>query len=430
MSDKKPKYIEGIGWRYETEHSQKRRRKKHRYNDVATYLVTIVVEGRKPVFGSIGSTPAIVLSPLGVKVLNQEIPKIHAIYPMVEVWKPICIMPDHIHLIIRINSPLPPKKHLGTIVGAFKGGVTRAWHEMGNDRLTPDTQGHTLATDTQGHTLATETRGHTLATETRGHTLAPLFEDNYNDRILMRDGHLENWKAYLRDNPYRRFVMHTRPDLMQRSLCLVIGGIRYGAFGNFLLLRHPEKVQVFFHRRMVDDRLTPDTQGHTLAPDTQGHTLAPDTQGRTLATDTRGHTLAPDTQGETWRLKIPTEQTLFWHKEHERLMEIAEQGDVLVTPGISECEKRIKNECLSEHYRLIHIQDKPIGRYWKPEKSRFEACMAGTLLILAPWAEDLEGDNNYERFHNLNALAATVCALDADTTMQVTEAGGTASEKE
>ena len=394
MSDKKPKYIEGIGWRYETEHSQKRRRKKHRYNDVATYLVTIVVEGRKPVFGSIGSTPAIVLSPLGVKVLNQEIPKIHAIYPMVEVWKPICIMPDHIHLIIRINSPLPPKKHLGTIVGAFKGGVTRAWHEMGNDRLTPDTQGHTLATDTQGHTLA------------------PLFEDNYNDRILMRDGHLENWKAYLRDNPYRWFVMHTRPDLMQRSLCIVIGGIRYGAFGNFLLLRHPEKVQVFFHRRMVDDRLTPDTQGHTLA------------------TDTQGHTLAPDTQGETWRLKIPTEQTLFWHKEHERLMEIAEQGDVLVTPGISECEKRIKNECLSEHYRLIHIQDKPIGRYWKPEKSRFEACMAGTLLILAPWAEDLEGDNNYERFHNLNALAATVCALDADTTMQVTEAGGTASEKE
>lgn len=120
MSEKKPKYIEGIGWRYETEHNQKRRHKKHRYNDVGTYLVTIVVEGRMPVFGPIsGSTkdsgrPATVLSPLGVKVLNEELPKIHAIYPMVEVWKPICIMPDHLHLIIRINSPLPPKKHLNT----------------------------------------------------------------------------------------------------------------------------------------------------------------------------------------------------------------------------------------------------------------------------------------------------------------------------
>lgn len=385
MSEKKPKYIEGIGWRYETEHNQKRRKNKHRYNDVGTYLVTIVVEGRKPVFGSISgnnkdnSAPAIVLSPLGVKVMNEELPKIHATYPMAEIWQPICIMPDHLHLIIRINSPLPPKKHLGTIVGAFKGGVTRAWREM-SDKLTPDAQGQGLTLDAQGQGLPS------------------LFEDNYNDRILMRDGQLENWKAYLRDNPYRWFVMQTRPDLMQRSLCIVIGGIRYGAFGNFLLLRHPEKVQVFFHRRMADDRLMPDTQGQKLTPDAQGC---------------------------GWRQKIPTEQTLFWQKEHERLMEIAEQGDVLVTPGISECEKRIKNECLSEHYRLIHIQDKPIGRYWKPEKSRFEACMAGTLLILAPWAEDLQGESNYERFHNLNALAAAVCALDAGTSMQVTGAGRT-----
>lgn len=426
MAEKKPQYIEGIGWRYETEHSQKRRHKKHRYNDVGTYLVTIVVEGRMPVFGSIsgnikalpsvgdcpttilpkaGSCPATVLSPLGVKVMNEELPKIHAIYPMVEVWKPICIMPDHIHLIIRINSPLPPKKHLGTIVGAFKGGVSRAWHAM-NDRLVPSAQGKRLTPDAQGQQLTVGTQGHQLT---------PLFEDNYNDRILMRDGQLENWKAYLRANPYRWLVMHTCPELMQRSLCIVIGGIRYGAFGNFMLLRHPEKVQVFFHRKMEDDRPRPDTQGQQLTTGELEQQLALDTQGQYHGT-----------QGQGWRQKIPTEQTLFWQKEHERLMEIAEHGDVLVTPGISECEKRIKNECLANRYRLIHIQDKPIGRYWKPEKSRFEACTAGTLLILAPWQEDLEGDSDYARFHNLNTLAAAVCALDADTAMQV--AGGGAAE--
>ena len=190
-----------------------------------------------------------------------------------------------------------------------------------------------------------------------------------------------------------------------------------------MLLRHPEKVQVFFHRRMEDDRLTPDTQGQMLTPDTRGQLLTFDVQGQMLVPAAQGQVANAQTGG--WRPKIPTEQTLFWQKEHERLMEIAEQGDVLVTPGISECEKRIKNECLSEHYRLIHIQDKPIGRYWKPEKSRFEACMAGTLLILAPWAEDLQGESNYERFHNLNALAAAVCALDAGTSMQVTGAGRT-----
>ncbi|MBQ0015859.1 MAG: hypothetical protein KBT04_02610 [Bacteroidales bacterium] len=404
MTEKKPKYIEGVGWRYDTGHNQKRRHKKHRYNDVGTYLVTIVVEGRMSVFGSISGSPATVLSPLGLKVLNEDLPKIHAIYPMVEVWKPICIMPDHLHLIIRINSPLPPQKHLGTIVSAFKGGVTRAWHAMMNDRLTPAAQGQRLTPAAQGQRLTPAAQGQQLTPAAQGQQLAPaaqgqrltpavqgqrltpLFEDNYNDRILMCDGQLKNWKAYLNANPYRWFVMHTRPDLMQRSLCVVIGGIRYGAFGNFMLLRHPEKVQVFFHRKMVDDRLTPAAQGQTSG----------------------------------WRPKIPTEQTLFWQKEHARLMEIAEQGDVLVTPGISECEKRIKNECISNLHRLIHIQDKPIGRYWKPEKSRFEACAAGTLLILAPWAEDLEGDSDYARFHNLNTLAASVCTLDADTAMQVT----------
>ena len=90
MTEKKLKYIKGVGWRYETEHNQKRRYIGHRYNDVGTYLVTIVVEGRKPVFGSVAGNikahptapnyPATVLSPLGERVLNEELPKIPSIY--------------------------------------------------------------------------------------------------------------------------------------------------------------------------------------------------------------------------------------------------------------------------------------------------------------------------------------------------------------
>lgn len=179
---------------------------------------------------------------------------------------------------------------------------------------------------------------------------------------------------------------------MQRALCLVIDGVRYGAFGNFLLLRHPEKVQVFFHRRMEDDRLTPATLGG---------------QARCMG----GTPYA--------KQMIPTEQTIFWQREHARLMEMAEMGDVMVTPGISECEKRIKNECLLNRYRLIHLQPDPIGEYWKPERSRFEACAAGSLLILAPWKEDLQGETDYEHFHNLNNLAKRICNLDAEASFIV-----------
>ena len=38
---------------------------------------------------------------------------------------------------------------------------------------------------------------------------------------------------------------------------------------------------------------------------------------------------------------------------------------------------------------MIHVQVEPIGRYWKPERSRFESCAHGSLLILAPWPEDM-----------------------------------------
>jgi hypothetical protein len=185
----------------------------------------------------------------------------------------------------------------------------------------------------------------------------------------MRDGQLENWKRYLRDNPHRYMMRREYPNLFERALCITIGGVRYSAFGNMLLLRQPEKHQVFFHRR---------TNG------------------------------------------VPTENTDFWKTESQRLISAANSGDVLVTPGISECEKRIKKMALEQRLRLIHLQAAPIGRYWKPERSRFEACASGSLLILAPWPEDMPAfDSDYDRFHYLNRLAETICTIGHDTSVAV-----------
>ena len=93
---------------------------------------------------------------------------------------------------------------------------------------------------------------------------------------------------------------------------------------------------------------------------------------------------------------------------------------MLVTPGISECEKRMKNIALEQRLRLIHVQVEPIGQYWKPERKRFEACAAGTLLVLAPWTEDMTAfKSDYERFHYLNRLTETICAIGHETSVSV-----------
>ena len=326
---------------------QTRRMFGHDYAVPGTYEVTIVVADRRAVFGEIvgttkqgGDKPHLKPSPLGQAVLDNEIPKIHHYYPQVDIWQ-VCLMPDHLHLIVRINQPLPEGKHLGIVIGAFKGGISRAWWQL----------------DT------------TVSVASASDSRPPLFEPNYNDHILMRDGQLDNWRRYLRDNPLRYMMRREYPDLFQRALCITIGDTRYSAFGNMLLLRQPEKHQVFFHRR---------TDG------------------------------------------VPTEDTDYWTTEKQRLTAAANSGDVLVTPGISECEKRIKNIALEQRLRMIHVQADPIGRYWKPELSRFEACAHGTLLILAPWPEDMPAFNSdYERFHYLNHLAETICAVSHKTSVAV-----------
>ena len=76
-------------------------------------MLTMVVNSRLRLLGHIeGSTkgrpgtddaPHVVLSELGKRIVEQEIPKIHRFYPMVEVWR-VAMMPDHIHLLVRVRE--------------------------------------------------------------------------------------------------------------------------------------------------------------------------------------------------------------------------------------------------------------------------------------------------------------------------------------
>lgn len=342
MADKRPHYIEGVGWRYDNERGALRNHPTHNYNGIGTYEITLVVAERRPLLGTLRGTtlraqhpderwPYLDPSPLGVQLRTEVLPQTIAPFPMVKVWA-LCLMPDHLHMILRVEQPLPDGKHLGQVIGKFKGAMSRTWWDR---------------------------------PERAGMERTPFFEEGYHDRILMRPGQLHSWYGYLDENPYRKVFMREHPDIMQRVQSIVLGGVRYGAFGNLFLLLHPERRQVFFHRRTLVD-------------------------GR----------------------EVPTEESPCWEQERRRLTAAAQQGDVLVTPGISRCEVMMKKEALERGFRLIHLQKEPIGRYYKPEFSRFEACTKGTLLILAPWAEAMQGyESDYGRFHHLNDLAAALCRL-------------------
>ena len=65
--------------------------------------------------------------------MKEEIPKIHKYYPQVEVWK-VCIMPDHIHMIVRVKEDLRGGQAMESLGTGARGGLASdATREMGAD---------------------------------------------------------------------------------------------------------------------------------------------------------------------------------------------------------------------------------------------------------------------------------------------------------
>ncbi len=421
----------------EVKRQQHRRALWHDYSQEGIYMMTMVTAGRRSLFGHLegfskasrGSydAPRLVFSPLGKRILEEEVPKITEHYPMVKVWR-VAMMPDHIHLLLRVDAPLPKGKHLGAVLGGFKAGCSRAWWRLMDEErgiqggLCPsgNPSGTAAATtaaasllDPSGNPSGTAApttaapasslvpsgnpSGTAAATTANPASLpaasspfeavvpegfpeggsspsgAPspaggrypahwasyplLFEDGYHDRIIKREGMLDNIRRYMDENPLRAIIRRECPNVMQRRLHLWIHDREYAAFGNLFLLKNPDKVQVFFHRK--------------------------------------------DAQG------TPTHLTQEYAAERARLLRLAEEGAVLVTPGISKGEQGVVSAALAAGLPLILLQKEPITEFWKPQQSRFYACAEGRLLILAPWS--LDANSDYERFHTLNDLARDVC---------------------
>ena len=358
--------------RCETIHNLHRRSYWHDYCQRGLYMVTMVIDGRKRLFGNIAGrangrpgtdeAPHVMLSALGRCVLEEEVPKIHRYYPEVEVWR-VAIMPDHIHLLLMVRETLRDGKHLGMVVRGFKTGCSRAWWRLQDEAAlggkAPSTTAGKEAPGTATGGNAPGAAPVPKASPLGKELLRPvLFEKGYHDRIINRPGMLENIKRYMQENPLRARIREECPKLMERQLHLWIGGREYAAFGNLFLLKFPIKEQVFFHRRDP-------------------------------------------------RTGQPTEQTDDYQREHDRLLRLAEEGTVLVTPGISKGESLVVSDAIDARLPLILLQKEPISEYWKPPQRRFYACAAGHLLILSPWVVD--GTSDYSRFHQLNAYAREIC---------------------
>ena len=313
----------------------------------------MVVEGRQPVLGRliipageptgvvtvptpaafpVATTPAgssagsyIELTPLGMAIRDEEIQKISAIYKMVKVWK-LCIMPDHIHMIVRVSEELPKGKHLGDIVRGFKAGCTQAWRRLSSP--VPFSAASTPAS------LSAPVPS-SLAPIPAGSPAGPssLFESGYNDLILLNDGQLDNWKHYLDDNPRRLAIKRLCPDFFTTLNYADIAEWHCQLVGNSFLLDIPQKVAVIVHTAYTDKK---------------------------------------------------------YAEYREKWMACGEAGGVLVSAAIATREKEVMREAMNRGYRIILVRENGFPPLYKPAGESFDACSDGRLLQVSPWQYHME----------------------------------------
>lgn len=362
--------------------SMKRRDDHHDYTERRMYMITLEVEGRRPVFGRLVGNPfaergsrdeaRIELSALG-KAVESEWLGIHGYFPQIEV-RAVQMMPDHMHGILFVREPLPV--HLGQVISGFKAGcrktqraleeAERAKEERAAAELLPTEKGqhleqaqhpemaqHLELAQHLGLAQHASQQVAALPSLKRPQPYRPLFAKGYNDLILRSYDELPAWQNYLHDNPRRLLMKRARPEWLRPFFNLHIGTHSYSGIGNRSLLTAPQRIVVRVSRRLNDS-------------------------------------------------EIATEVT--------RYLESAKQGAVLVSPAISPGEKRVMRAAFDASLPTIVIMENGFTPLSKPYGEQFDACARGQLLMLAPWEHHNEKKKiTAEQCRQLNLMALEIC---------------------
>ncbi len=108
------------------------RLKEYDYSTPGAYFITICTANREKIFwsnrrGDLWSPANVPLSDIGI-IIEKEIQKLNTVYTPVRVDK-YCIMPDHIHMILVIDSDADGRTQfaptVSRVIKQFKGSITK-----------------------------------------------------------------------------------------------------------------------------------------------------------------------------------------------------------------------------------------------------------------------------------------------------------------
>jgi len=307
------------------------------------YMVTIKRREGCPAFGRVvGDTALHYLECNAITYLFTDIIKtFHEKWSCLEPIDCFAIMPDHIHLLIKLQAVGKPVS-LATIVWQLERRLEKAFFAEFGEGLLADGAANG-ATDRGGAAGSGATSSGSAVDRPVGQH---LFEPEWHDWIVSKTGQLAAFKRYIRENAERSWLRHSHREYFQRVNEVEFLGRKWYGYGNAALLMLPVLEPFRCSRKWAEG-------------------------------------------GEEWNAAVA------------RASRIG-PGGAGVSTFMSPCEKACARALGLAGGRWIVLSPEGFGERWHPGRQYEKFCAEGRMLFLSLWpamAREPTKAELYERCH-------------------------------
>ena len=345
------------------------------------YMVTITRrEGAAEApFSAIAADGRIVPSAI-TEAFQQVIAMFHETWYCIEPIRYSVIMPDHLHLIIKVRE-IERRVSLAVVVRQLIKALDRAyWAVAGAERLLQDPAGggaERLQQDPAGggaECLLQDPAGGGRGVVLHDSLRESIFAFEWHDWIVKKSGQLAAFRKYIAENGPRAARRRAARQFFTRAREIAFHGRRYWAYGNEALLELPVIVAIKGHRRPL-----------------AGGPAAPESQLRNRFLGSEALCAAVSRIGP---------------------------GGAGLSTFLSPLEKKAGNEIIKAGGALIILSMEGFAPRWHPSEKQERLCAAGRMLYLSPYeprAAKLRREEMHVRAHELVdwALAHSHAHLEA-----------------
>ena len=264
-------------------------------------------------------------------------------YVLEPIWC-FVIMPDHLHLLLKI-APGEKRAPLGSLVYQLMKALALAYWQVVEGKNSEAAFGSTRISGSSAPGL----REASPCCENR---LRPVFQKDWHDWIVKRDGQLANFIDYIRENPARYWQRRQNRDFFRVYSGVRFLGREWFAYGNLELLRLPVLAALRCSRSIVEG--SPEWNAWLA----------------------KGRRLGPSS---------------------------AAVGTIL-----SPCEKATRDEILKVGGNLIVLEPQSYAERGHPPREYEKLCAEGRALFLSLWPAEtkkLDRATMYTRCHMLGDIA-------------------------